>query len=411
MLLSDHTSPVAVHWRILLVSWLGWLSVFATLMLFIFLGGRYGPDLSFSPTDAGNLKSWALAMTGLGGLLFGTFGDRFGRKAAMIGSLSLSVIGVALAAAAPSKDVMLAAAICAGFGIGGQWASGQTLVGETVPPDLRARFGAISQSGAPLGLALATLALIASQTLSWRTIFSIALVQVLLIVAIVVGVPESDLWKARRKRIAAGATDDRASVLELFRKDTLKPFLIAFLLTFLTMSNYWFTVSWLPEFMKEHWKLSITKSGFWTSAFVSGSLIGYLAFAQVSSRIGRRPAFTAFAALMALGTAMLTVFQSAIRDEPRLVLFFAFTAGVGTGLWSSFGPLYTEVFPTRVRTTAGGICMNVSRGAQFIGPQIIGQGQLAQGVMLAALFGLAAGACIWLLPETRGKKLAVDDEK
>ena len=72
-------------------------------------------------------------------------------------------------------------------------------------------------------------------------------------------------------------------------------------------------------------------------------------------------------------------------------------------------PLYTELFPTAVRNTAGGVCMNGSRAAQFAAPWLVvtvGGSGLGNGIALAAAFALAAGAWVWLLPETRGRALA-----
>jgi MFS family permease len=380
-------------------------------MTFFFLSGLYRLELGLDDRGVAWIKSAAVGATGVGGLAFGLLGDRVGRRAAMALSLALCAAGVAGATVAASGPFLLACATLAGLGIGGQWASGQTLVGETVPPALRARFGALAQSGAPLGLALATLAAFeAGPRIGWRSVFALALTPALLVPALFLLVPESDLWRAHRERRRRGEALDRARLAELFEPATRRIFLVTFLLTLLCMANYWFTVSWLPDMMHRTWNLTLTRSGHWTLVFVVGSLVGYLAFALVAEHIGRRPAFTLFCALMAAGTAMLTVFEGAIRARRGLVLVFAFAAGVGTGLWSSFGPLYTEIFPTHVRATASGICMNVSRAFQFVAPLLVvlvGGGDLRAGVALAALFGLGAGGVIWLLPDRPGRRLEI----
>jgi len=410
-LLNHAERAEAVHWRILLLSGLGWLSVFFTLMLFFFLSGLYRLEFDLDDRGVAWIKSCAVGATGLGGLALGMLGDRLGRRAAMAWSLALCTVGVAGAALAPSGAWLLACATLAGFGIGGQWAAGQTLVGETAPPALRARFGALAQSGAPLGLALATVAAFEiGPRIGWRPVFAIALVPALLVPALFLFVPESDLWCARRERVRRGEALDRVTLAELFAPEIRRVFLVTFLLTVLCMANYWFTVSWLPDLMHRTWQLSLAKSGQWTLVFVGGSLIGYVLFATVAERIGRRSAFTAFCGIMATGTAMLTVFEGAIRGQRNLVLLFAFVAGVGTGLWSSFGPLYTETFPTRVRATASGICMNVSRAIQFVAPLLVvlvGGQDLRGGVALAALFAVGAAAAIWFLPDRPGRRLEI----
>jgi len=179
-------------------------------------------------------------------------------------------------------------------------------------------------------------------------------------------------------------------------------------LTLFNMANYWLTFSWLPEYLGREWRLAIQKTGAWTLVFVAGSLAGYLLYGACSDRWGRRLSFTVFSLVMAIGLAMITVFQASIREQPGLILSFVFVTGVGTGTWSGFGPFYTELFPTRVRNTAGGVCMNVSRGIQFVAPWLVvalGGRSLGNGIALAAVFALAAGAWVWLLPETRGRTL------
>src|SRR5204862_4575916 len=95
---------------------------------------------------------------------------------------------------------------------------------------------------------------------------------------------------------------------------------------------------------------------------------------------------------------------------PPVILTFIFIAGVGTGTWSGFGPLYTELFPTAVRNTAAGVCMNVTRGIQVLAPLVVvavGGKALGRGVALAAAFALAAAAWVWLLPETRAREVGI----
>ncbi len=411
MLLNDAERAQPVHFRILLLSWLGWLSVFSTLMVFFFLSGLYRVEFGLDDRGVAWIKSFAVGATGLGGLALGMLGDRLGRRSAMATSLVLCTAGVLCAVLAPSAPWLTAAAALAGFGIGGQWAAGQTLVGETVPPALRARFGALAQSGAPLGLALATLfSFEIGPRIGWRAVFALALTPALLVPLLFLAVPESDLWRTRRVRVRRGEVPERVALAELLAPDVRRVFLVTFLLTLLCMANYWFTVSWLPDLMHRNWNLGLAKSGQWTLVFVGGSLIGYLLFALVAERIGRRPAFTLFCGVMAAGTAMLTVFENAIRDQRNLVLLFAFVAGVGTGLWSTFGPLYTETFPTRVRATASGICMNVSRAFQFVAPLLVvlvGGENLRGGVALAAVFAVLAAGVIWLLPDDPGRRLEI----
>lgn len=409
MHLHEHPHPTATHRHILLFVWLGWLSVFHTLIVFFQLSLLYRQDLGFDDDAVKQVKAIILAATGVGGLVLGILADRAGRKPALILSILVYVAGTAAAGFARSLPWMLGCAAIAGIGIGGQWAAGQTLLGETVPPRLRGRFGALAQTGAPLGLGAATL--LATQiapAIGWRAAFWISTLPVLLVPLAIRFLPESDVWQDHRARVARGEAPDRATIADLFAPDVRLFFAIAFVLTLFNMANYWLTFSWLPEYLGRQWNLRIQATGAWTLVFVTGSLSGYVLYGLCSDRWGRRRSFSLFCAIMAIGVSMVTIFQGAIRHRPELILFFVFVAGIGTGTWSNYGPLYAEIFPIRVRNTASGICMNVSRGIQFLAPLLVvaaGGAALINGIALAAGFALAAGAWVWLLPETRARVL------
>jgi MFS family permease len=154
----------------------------------------------------------------------------------------------------------------------------------------------------------------------------------------------------------------------------------------------------------------VARSGVATLCFVAGSFAGYLLFGWLSDRWGRRRAFTAFCLVMTAGLLGFTVFWDAIAGAPRLVLIFLALAGIGTGTWSGYGPMLSELFSTPVRATVLSVIMNVTRGVQFLAPVAIAwvapRWGMAGGIALAAVFALLAAAWIWTLPETRGRALA-----
>jgi len=407
MLLHQTDSAAPVHRRILVVAWFGWTAVFFALISFFQLSLLYRTELGLDDNGVKAIKSLALAMTGVGGLSLGLAADRFGRKRAMIFSIVIYALATACASLAHSLQALEACAAIAGIGIGGQWAAGQTLLCETVPSRLRGQFGALAQTGAPIGIGLATL--LATQiapATGWRAAFLIAATPIVLAGVIAVAVPESDVWLEHRANPKAGRS---SSLATLFGPGVRGVFAIAFVLTLFNMTNYRLTTSWLPEFLGRAWGLTIQKSGAWTLVFVAGSVSGYLLYGLASDRWGRRRMFTLFSVIMAIGLAMITLTQDRIRTRPENILLALFVTGLGTGTWSGFGPLFTELFPTSARNTAAGVCMNVSRSAQFVAPLLVvavGGAALGGGIALAVVFALLAGAWVWLLPETRGRSIA-----
>lgn len=403
--LSLHTRPVAAHGRILALAWGAWASGFFSLMLLSFVLQPLQDAFGLSEAGLARLTAVGVGMTGAGGLLFGWLSDRLGRRASLGFAIAAFGLGNALCGLAPSAAWLLVGRALAGLGVGGTWGGGQALMGETFPPALRGRYGAIAQTGAPVGLGLAAVAgSFLAPVVGWRTVFLVAALP-LLALPLLRQVPESDLWLEHRRQPPAR----RPILAQLVAPDLAGLFTRAFVLTALDMSSYWFAIIWLPRYLQKQRGLSIFGSGWWTLIFVAGSLAGYVSFGWVSDVIGRRKAFALYCAITAAGLAMVTVFWGVLADRPLAGLACMAIAGLGTGSWSCFGPFFSELFPTRVRGAAMSTIMNVTRGVQFVAPLVIAavasRWGLGGGVALAAGFAVLAGLWVWTLPETAGATL------
>jgi hypothetical protein len=108
----------------------------------------------------------------------------------------------------------------------------------------------------------------------------------------------------------------------------------------------------------------------------------------------------------------VTWFWGAIAVWPWLTVVFMFLVGLGTGNYSGYGPIFSEIFPTRVRNTAMGTAFNLARGVQFFTPLIITvvatRYGLGGGISLAAFFAIVTGMWVWTLPETRGTRIVAE---
>jgi len=182
--------------------------------------------------------------------------------------------------------------------------------------------------------------------------------------------------------------------------------------TTFNMAAYWFKTIWLPTYLHETRGLSLD-AVFWLLLMDQiGSLVGYVAFGFASDRFGRRPSFTAFSVIKALGLGMITLGWNAAGGYTLTTFGFMLLVGFGEGNWGCIGPLLNEVFPTSVRAAALGIIYNTARGVQFLAPVIIGmvaaRFTFGAGIALAVPFALMAGAMVWTLPETKGVRLMGD---
>ena len=215
--------------------------------------------------------------------------------------------------------------------------------------------------------------------------------------------PESDIWHAAAAR-------PRHRDASWGAAGTLSVFVRCFVLTILNMSNYWFTITWLPRYLQVERGLSLARSGWATLCFVVGSLIGYLLFGFAADVLRAPHRVHPVLRLLAAGRAGFTVPGRSSPGGRELVLLFLFVAGLGTGTWSQLrADDVSELFPTRVRGIAMSMIMNSTRGVQFLAPVVIAPSRRAGAWRAASRSPPAsrslAAAWIWTLPETRGRAI------
>jgi len=118
----------------------------------------------------------------IGGIVFGHYGDKYGRKSALVTALLMMGIATTLIGCLPTYALIGPAApvlltllrFIQGFAVGGQWGGAMLLVTENAPQNKRGFYGAFAQAGAPCGLILANFAFLAvgalvsdEQFMSW----------------------------------------------------------------------------------------------------------------------------------------------------------------------------------------------------------------------------------------------------
>lgn len=416
-LLSEHEKPTKAHYKILFMSWAGWVFDFYDLILYTFLMIPIKKELNFTNIEVSYVLGASLAATAVGGIIFGFLADKYGRKRVLQWTIFTYSIGTFLSGISFNIFSLLIFRIITGLGVGGEWGTGQTYIGETFPAKARGRYGAFMQTGAPLGIALASIigGYVAPE-IGWRLCFFISILPAVLVIFIRKHLPESDLWEERNRLIKENkisaveiAEEKKNKFSILLSKEYRKYFILALVLAIFDMSAYWFTYSWMPGYLHEQRQFTLVKSALFMLVTQTGGFIGYFTFGFVADKLGRRPAYSIYSVIMALGLVMITYLWDAIIMNQYLILFCMFLVGFGTGMFGGYGPLFSELFPTKIRSTAMGTSFNLARGIQFFTPVIISvvavNYGLGGGISIAALFALLTGAWIWTFPETKGRKL------
>ena len=109
----------------------------------------------------------------IGGIIFGHYGDRIGRKKTLVIALILMGVSSTLIGLLPTYAMIGVTApilltslrFAQGLAIGGQWGGAMLLVTESAPSYKRGYYGAFAQAGAPVGVILANLAFIITSSL------------------------------------------------------------------------------------------------------------------------------------------------------------------------------------------------------------------------------------------------------
>jgi len=132
------------------------------------LGPLFFPDAS---PAVGTLAAFATFAVGfvarpVGGVVFGHFGDKFGRKNAVIITLALMGLGTVGVGLLPTYAqigiwapiLLVALRVLQGIAMGGEWGGAVLIATEFAPPKKKVLYGAFAQQGSPVGNLLATLA-------------------------------------------------------------------------------------------------------------------------------------------------------------------------------------------------------------------------------------------------------------
>ena len=190
--------------------------------------------------------------------------------------------------------------------------------------------------------------------------------------------------------------------------------LLLFLVIWVNSEAYWFTYSWMPGYLKLTRNLSDRAASHLMMGMQIGAVAGYASFGLLADRFGRRPVYSAYAAMMAIGLLPPTILWPWAAGVPGLIAGAMVFAGFGTGIWSGTGPIVSELLPTKVRNSALGLLLNVTRGLQFFTPMAIAVLSRSIGfgaaLSIGAAFSAVGSMLIWLIPETRGRVLTRLDE-
>jgi MFS family permease len=298
----------------------------------------------------------------IGGIVFGHFGDKFGRKRLL--QFSLVLVGVAtflmgclptfqqIGYLAPVLLVLLR--FIQGFAVGGEWGGAVLLVAEHSPEKSRGFWASWPQSAVPMGNLLATAVLfILASTLSdeaflswgWRVAFWLSAVIVLVGYYIRTKVSDAPIFLKAQKEVVAG--DKGYGIIEVFRRYPRGVF-TAMGLRFAENILYYLVVVFSITYLKIIVQMDTSRVLLLLLIahaihFAVIPLVGYL-----SDRVGRRPVY--FVGAVLAGTWGFFAFPM-MDTANDVIIIIAIMMGLlfHALMYAGQPAIMAEMFPTRMR--------------------------------------------------------------
>jgi metabolite-proton symporter len=343
------------------------------------------PKLFFPNTSplVGALLSFATLGVGflarpVGGVVFGHFGDRVGRKKMLVISLVMMGVATTLMGLMPSYALIGIAApilltvlrLVQGFAVGGEWGGATLMAVEHAPPGRRGFFGAFPQMGAPAGVGLATIAFFAvsqldsEQFLSWGWRLPFLFSAVLVVVGLVIRLSIAESPEFEKVREAA--VEVKMPIAEAFRRHPREIFLVAG--TYLSQGVLaYICMSYLVSFATT--QVGIPRPQVLMGVFVAAVIatVLYPVFGSLADRWGRKTIYLLGAVLMLVS--IIPAFAlintgNAVAFGVALVLVFGIAMAPAGGVT---GSLFSMIFTPEVRYSGASVGYTISQicGAAF----------------------------------------------
>ena len=392
----------------LLAGGLGWMLDSFDVMLYSMVLAYLMRDLGIGKGTGGLLGSLTLIASAVGGVIFGFVADRIGRTRSL--STSIVIYSVATAACGFASSVVFLAIfrVILGLGMGGEWTAGAALIAETWPAEHRGKVLGLMQSTWAIGGMLAAgVAWAILPRWGWRGVFFVGVLPALVALWIQRRVPEPEIWKQRERKSGDAA---KVPLGALWRKDIRWNGLLATAMNTFSMLGYWGLFTWIPAYFSLPVSqggrgLSVATTYGWLIIIGVGQWLGYVLFGFAADAFGRRRTYFTYLFVAAI----LTPIYGVVHSSLWLLALGPVVAFFGTGFFSGFGAIASELFPTEIRATAMGLSYNVGRGISAIAPFAVGALAIRIGLghsffMLGGAF-LVAALLTLALPETKGKQL------
>ncbi len=415
-----HEGVSRTQWLVLAIASAGWLfdtfegqifNITRDQLLNQILGSRATPSVIKLYGD-GFLGVFLLGGT-VGGLLFGSLADRWGRRPTMIATILMYSIFSGLTFFASHLWEVGVLRFLVAMGVGGEWAVAASLVAEAFPSRARAHASGIFQATSVVGTWMAALTGLAVGA-QWRHAYLVGILPALLVLWVRSGVGESAAWVVEANRPDKVELGSFASLLgdRRWRGRAL----LGMGLAAVGLGTFWCVTVAGQDLVREFLaregadKQSASQQAKFAYGIVetAGGGLGLLSFGPLCARLGRKRTF----ALVQAGALVITpVVCYGPQTSFQLICLLPLFGFLTLAMHAGFAIYFPELFPTRLRATGAGFCFN--GGRILAAPLLWFSGwfkslpgmDLRLAVTLLGLLFAAGILIVLLLPETKDQPL------
>ena len=254
----------------------------------------------------------ALVMRPVGGAIFGNFGDKHGRKKAMI----ITIMGFStvtfLTGLLPTWQMagiiapilLIILRFVQGLFAGGEWASGSVITMETSPKEMRGLLSGFVQSGYSFGFVLASLAYGVIITaypgdsfteIGWRVMFITGIIPGFIALFIRLKMDESEIWLRKSQEIKKKAMEKAPLKKVISNKEQRKWLLLALIVMTGLMYSYYASIGFMPTFLENYANIDKNEVARIMIIVTLAAMIGTIFTGFISQYIGRMKTLTIFA--------------------------------------------------------------------------------------------------------------------
>ena len=403
------------HWFVFTVASLAWLFDCLDQQLFILARDNAIKALSAVGTEGPELKrlggvaqSVFVAGWALGGLIFGSVGDRIGRAKTL--SITVLIYSLCTGLSAFSRDVnefMIYRALT-GLGVGGVFGLAVALVADSLPELARPKALGLLQALSAVGNVTAGLCAMALSEMdpmnSWKYLFVIGAAPAFLCIFIMIRLKEPAKWIAARKASREVGGKAMGSYGSLFGEAQWRSSAIfGMILCVAGVVGLWgvgfFSGSLIGPAIEKALRaqnLSPEKINagkqWWTAANLIVQNIcaffGMIAFSKLAAIYGRKIVF-AFGFIAAFAATIFFFRNFQTKSDIWMTGLMGFCQ---LGIFAGFAIYLPELFPTRLRSTGVSFCYNVGRFIAATGPITLGSLQKSLGESAVAALPKTADA-------------------